>query len=253
MTLDRKTFLRMTGLSLAALAGRKAAAAVGCASEATGPILAAKRLAMVVDTRKCLKKENCNSCMQACHQKHNVPEIADRRHEVKWIWKEPFRAAFMSEPGELANAALQDRPVIVLCNHCERPPCVRVCPTRATWKRDDGMVMMDWHRCIGCRYCMAACPYGARSFNWVDPRAYIPQISADYPTRAKGVVEKCTFCPERLSAGKMPACVEACEAKAIRFGDLEDPASSVREALGSGFAVRRRTELGTVPQVYYIV
>jgi molybdopterin-containing oxidoreductase family iron-sulfur binding subunit len=100
---------------------------------------------------------------------------------------------------------------------------------------------------------MAACPYGARSFNWVAPRPYIREVSAEFPTRSKGVVEKCTFCVERLSQGKPPACIAACQAGALLFGDLEDSASPVRVALGNGFAIRRKPELGTIPKVYYIV
>jgi molybdopterin-containing oxidoreductase family iron-sulfur binding subunit len=151
------------------------------------------------------------------------------------------------------NEVFRDQPFLVFCNHCDNPPCVRVCPTRATWKREDGIVMMDWHRCIGCRYCMAACPYGSRSFNWLDPRPHIPRIDPDYPTRTKGVVEKCTFCEERLARGQAPACVEACEEKALVFGDLEDPGSAVRELLRTNFAIRRKAELGTAPEIYYIV
>jgi Fe-S-cluster-containing dehydrogenase component len=112
---------------------------------------------------------------------------------------------------------------------------------------------MDWHRCIGCRYCVAACPYGSRSFNWGDPRPHLRNITADFPTRTKGVVEKCTFCEERLAVGEPPACVEACPAKAMLFGNLEDPASDIRRALGARFSVQRRPELGTHPEVFYIV
>ncbi len=242
MAIDRKSFLRLTGLSLAGIAARKAAGT---------PL--AKRWALIVDARKCLKQEGCNRCLQACGKSHNVPDIPEPRHEIKWVWKEPFKAAFVSDRDEHANAALQNQPFVVLCNHCDRPPCVRVCPTQATWKRDDGIVMMDSHRCIGCRYCMAACPYGARSFNWIDPRPYIKNPTADYPTRTQGVVEKCTFCAERLAQGKAPACVAACETKALIFGDLEDPASPVREALRSDFSIRRKAELGTIPEVYYLV
>ena len=117
---------------------------------------------------------------------------------------------------------------------------MRVCPTQATWKREDGIVMMDWHRCIGCRYCMAACPYGSRSFNWLDPRPYIHNPNPEFPTRTKGVVEKCNFCAERLGTGRPPACVEACPEKALVFGDLADPAladprnCSVRAAILAG-------------------
>ena len=257
MKADRKTFLRITGLSLAALATKRAAGAFTGLNQNQPPAapktLSARRWAMVVDERKCIKKEGCDLCIKACNRTHNVPEIGDRRHEIKWIWKERFKDAFISERSEYANAVFQDKPTIVFCNHCDRPPCVRVCPTQATWKREDGIVMMDWHRCIGCRYCMAACPYGSRSFNWVDPRPYIKNLTAEFPTRTKGVVEKCTFCAERLAKGQPPACAEACEPRALLFGDLEDPASPVREALRSNYAIRRKAELGTGPEVYYIV
>ena len=257
MATDRKAFLRITGLSLAALAVKKAAGAFTGSSPDPTPsapgAVTARRWAMVVDARKCLKKEGCDLCIKACNRSHNVPELADKRHEIKWIWKEPFKDAFVSEQSEYANSMFQDKPFVVFCNHCDRPPCVRVCPTHATWKREDGIVMMDWHRCIGCRYCMAACPYGSRSFNWVDPRPYIRNLTAEFPTRTKGVVEKCTFCAERLARGMAPACVESCEPKALVYGDLEDPASAVRQVLRTNFAIRRKAELGTAPEVYYIV
>ena len=113
--------------------------------------------------------------------------------------------------------------------------------------------MMDWHRCIGCRYCMAACPYGARSFNWVNPRPHIKTLNPDFPTRTKGVVEKCTFCSERLVKGQMPACVEACPEKALVFGDVNDPKSEIRQLLAGNYTLRRRPELGTGPNIYYLV
>jgi len=240
--MNRKEFLKLGCLSAAALAGRQLRAAAP-----------ARRWAMVIDARKCLKEKGCDRCIRACHRVHNVPDFPNRAHEIKWIWKEPFQEAFVSERGPYVNEVFRDQPFLVFCNHCDNPPCVRVCPTRATWKREDGIVMMDWHRCIGCRYCMAACPYGSRSFNWLDPRPHIPRIDPDYPTRTKGVVEKCTFCEERLARGQAPACVEACEEKALVFGDLEDPGSAVRELLRTNFAIRRKAELGTAPEIYYIV
>ena len=127
-----------------------------------------------------------------------------------------------------------------------------VCPTKATFQREDGIVMMDYHRCIGCRYCMAACPYGARSFNWQDPRPFVQTIDKGYPTRTRGVVEKCNFCDERLARGLIPACVEACKEKALVFGDLNDADSSVRKLLRSRNALQRKAELGTGPKVFYL-
>ncbi len=208
---------------------------------------------MVVDPGKCLLLEGCTRCSAACHRAHNVPSIADARHEVKWIWKERFEQAFPSEQNAYVQDGLKDRMLPVLCNHCDNPPCVRVCPTRATWKRDDGIVMMDWHRCIGCRYCMAACPYGSRSFNWQDPVPHITSITSDYPTRTAGVVEKCTMCEERLAKGRVPACVEACPEQALVFGDLRDGKSAVRELLRRRHSLRRKPELGTQPAVYYVI
>jgi molybdopterin-containing oxidoreductase family iron-sulfur binding subunit len=211
------------------------------------------RWAMAVDPGKCLKKDGCSECIRACHKAHNVPAIDDALHEVKWIWKEPFANAFPSQESAYTEVTFQNNPVMVLCNHCANPPCVRVCPTQATWKREDGIVMMDYHRCIGCRYCVAACPYGSRSFNWFDPRPYIPALNADFPTRTKGVVEKCNFCEERLALGQPPACVAACSEKALMFGNLADPKSELRQLLRPRYTIRRRPELGTQPEVFYIV
>ena len=255
--MNRKSFLRLGCASLLGLAGRKA----GNAWELLDPdqmakeagALTARRWAMVIDAKKCLQEEGCEKCIQACHTVHNVPQFEEHSHEVKWIWKEPFKDAFISEQSAFANEMFQDKPFLVFCNHCDQPPCVRVCPTQATWRREDGLVMMDWHRCIGCRYCMAACPYGSRSFNWLDPRPHIRQTNTDYPTRTKGVVEKCTFCDERLARGQLPACVEACDTKALVFGDLQDPNSGVRNLLRTNFVLRRKAELGTNPEIYYIV
>jgi molybdopterin-containing oxidoreductase family iron-sulfur binding subunit len=250
--ITRKALLRISGLSLAAAATRKLTGALGLASnEAPAQ---GTRWGMAIDTKKCLKAgEGCDKCISACHALHNVPLIKEHRHEVKWIWKEPFKRAFPEQVNPFTSAGFGREPVMVFCNHCENPPCVRVCPTKATWKRADGVVMMDWHRCIGCRYCVAACPYGSRSFNWADPRPHIPAMTADYPTRSKGVVEKCTFCEERLAVGRPPACVEVCPEKALVFGNLNDPASEVRALAGARYSITRKPELGTGPRVFYIL
>jgi molybdopterin-containing oxidoreductase family iron-sulfur binding subunit len=257
--MDRKTFLRISGCALAgAFAGKKLVQIVEAQEGSTHPFPDAaqgKRWGMVVDTTKCLKEDGCKDCIDACHRVHNVPDIPDEAREVKWIWKEEFPHAFPSQESEYPNEELEHREVLVFCNHCDEPPCTRVCPTQATWKRDsDGIVMMDWHRCIGCRYCIAACPYGSRSFNWSDPRPYIDGgMDPNYPTRSKGVVEKCTFCDARLAEGLMPACVEACPEKALVFGDLADPNSEVRQIIKEQYTLRRRPELGTKPEVFYIL
>jgi molybdopterin-containing oxidoreductase family iron-sulfur binding subunit len=135
---------------------------------------------------------------------------------------------------------------------------VKVCPTKATWKREtDGIVMMDMHRCIGCRFCVVACPYRARSFNWTHPRDHIKgEMNPDYPTRIKGLVEKCTFCAERLRDDREPACVEASRKVlqgwgALTFGDVNDPKSKVSKILRESHTVTRMFGLGTHPNVYY--
>lgn len=247
MKLTRRELLELSGASLLVLAGKKAMAAL----KGVIPGGKRKRWGMVIDTRKCT---NCDRCVEACNRAHNIPSFDNPAHQVKWVWKEPFEQLFSPAQTEYLAGGLRDEQVPVLCNHCDDPPCVRVCPTGATWKREeDGIVMMDWHRCIGCRYCMAACPYGSRSFNWVDPRPHIRSLNPDFPTRTKGVVEKCTFCPERLAKGLLPACVEACPEKTLVFGDLNDPESNVRKLLASGYALRRKPELGTGPNIYYLI
>ncbi|MDZ7598019.1 MAG: 4Fe-4S dicluster domain-containing protein [Desulfobacterales bacterium] len=145
-------------------------------------------------------------------------------------------------------------PFLVLCNHCEDPPCVRACPTQATFKREsDGIVMMDFHRCIGCRFCMAACPYGARSFNFGDPGPLSRRPTTNFPPACKGVVEKCNFCAERLAVGSCRPAWRRPTA-AMVFGDLEDPESEVRELLRDNFTIRRKQSPGNRdPSVYYIV
>jgi len=265
-----------------------------------------RQWAMVVDVPKCLQASVYKACRKACHDKHNVPfipdpdkpnperenpEYADREEEVKWIWKEEYKDVFPDQvhgsPDQVdPDTARNEMPVLVLCNHCSNPPCVKVCPTGATWKRKrDGVVMMDMHRCIGCRYCMAACPYGARSFNWKDPRErdsktqellYFEnnEVPADYPVRAKGVVEKCSFCtelirewerrirekPDRIEEEPepVPACIQALSDMdggegALTFGDLNKEDSAVRDKLRENRTICRRVSLGTGPNVFYIV
>lgn len=260
MAVDRRGFCKLAGLGALGLAGAAAAKAAASVRDAQGsataevaePILG-KRWAMVVDLQACRKEEGCRDCIVACHRAHNVPTFEHPKDEVKWIWKEPYAEAFPNQHHDYMQPDLQHEPTLVFCNHCDDPPCTRVCPTQATWKREDGIVMMDWHRCIGCRYCIVACPYGSRSFNWRDPGPFIKDVHADFPTRSRGVVEKCTFCPERLARGRLPACVEACTDRCLIFGDLEDADSEVRKMLRKRHAIRRRAGLGTQPEVYYLV
>lgn len=259
----RRRFLKLAGISALGLAAGPVnnafAVSGGSGEEATAEMTENKiamtgdHWAMVIDTRKLQTESDLEPIIEACHKIHNVPvNITDKKHEIKWIWPEEFKHAFPSTDNHYVNEKAKHLPFLVLCNHCENPPCVRVCPTQATFKRDDGIVLMDFHRCIGCRFCMAACPYGSRSFNFKDPRPYIEETHPEFPTRMKGVVEKCNFCAERLAVGKIPACAEASNG-AIVFGDLEDPESDVRKLLKESYAIRRKPGLGTGPSVYYIV
>ena len=253
--MKRRSFLQIAGLSLAGAVPVGKALSAAPRTEPGPGALRGKRWAMVVDQRKCNGKPECRACMEACHRTHNVPTLPDPRHEVKWVWKERFADVFPERVTPYLPAAVKDRPTMVLCNHCDNPPCVRVCPTEATWRRPDGIVMMDEHRCIGCRYCITGCPYGARSFNFEDPRPHVAEPT-DYPTRTKGVVEKCTFCSERLLVGKRPLCVEACEGigcNALVFGDLNDPESAVSKLVRGSDLARRKPSLGTSPHVFYIL
>ncbi len=253
----RRNFLKIAGLGLAGAGAMPVAQALSRpATEPAPNALKGKRWAMVIDQRKCHTKPGCQVCMEACHRAHNVPAMPDPRHEVKWVWKERFENVFPERITPYLPAEARERPAVVLCNHCDNPPCVRVCPTQATFRRADGIVMMDEHRCFGCRYCITGCPYGARSFNFEDPRPHLRGEPTDYPTRSKGVVEKCTFCTERLDDGRPPACVEACNGigvGALVFGDAGDPSSAVSALLRTHDLARRRPALGTSPHVFYVL
>lgn len=228
------------------------AAAHGQAAAHTG-----KRYGMVIDVRKFNEYPDlAKECVRVCHAVHNVPHFPDRKEEIKWIWQTPYSSAFTEHSHYYRDEDLEQNQVLVLCNHCDNPPCVRVCPTKATFRNADGIVEMDYHRCIGCRFCMAGCPYGARSFNWRDPRIGLDMnnLNREFPTRMRGVVEKCNFCVERLGRGQIPACVEAAgKTGAMYFGDLNDPDSEIRRVLKENFTIQRKPALGTLPSVFFII
>ncbi|MBI5438425.1 MAG: 4Fe-4S dicluster domain-containing protein [Nitrosomonadales bacterium] len=185
-----------------------------------------KRYAMVIDLRRC---NGCGACMMACKVEFDLPLGVWR------IWlKEENR-------GEFPNV----RKVVVpaLCNHCDYPICVRNCPTEATYKHADGFVLQRFNRCIGCRACMMACPYNARHL--------LPGERTD-PQKPWGVADKCSFCVHRVSRGLAPACVASCTARAMIFGDLNDPESEVSLLLKKENVSVLRPDMGTAPQVYYI-
>ncbi len=254
MACSRREFLKIAGISGLGLCLPFATGLIEVAtssSTAANPALKARRWAMAVNISRC--KAECADCITACHLEHNVPVFADAKDSIRWISSRPYPVVFpgVTQPRPAGEAKPLMLPV--LCNHCDNPPCVRVCPTGATFKRADGITMMDYHRCIGCRFCMAACPYGSRSMNYRDPRPFISKLNPAYPPRTTGVVEKCNFCEERLARGMLPACVTACRQKALVFGDIKDADSEIRRALNAGFSLRRRPELGTDPQIHYIL
>lgn len=270
MDIKRRDFLKIAGLSAVAGVGASSAlnmllkgdvhAAGGesnIANKKTG-----RRMGLLINTRKFVQDpELAQKCTDACHTNHNVPDFGNPKDEIKWIWQESYKHAFTNRSRYKRPDGLEDIPILVLCNHCDKPPCVRACPTKATFKDKDGVIVMDFHRCIGCRFCMAACPYGARSFNWRDPRGkdedgrpFIANINPKVPTRARGVVEKCNFCKERLAKGLIPACVEAAgTSKAIIFGDLNDPDAEISRLLRENYTIQRKPTLGTYPSVFYII
>jgi Fe-S-cluster-containing dehydrogenase component len=146
--------------------------------------------------------------------------------------------------------------VPVACQQCRNPPCTKVCPVGATWQEKDGIVVIDYDWCIGCRCCMAACPYGARHFNWADPGLPSAEVNpamhylGNRP-RPRGVVEKCTFCIQRVRAGRYPACVEACPVGARKFGNLLDPDSEIRYIIEHKRVLVLKQELNTMPKFFY--
>lgn len=214
------------------------------------------RLGLLIDMRKLYgKPELMDKAIAACNKVHNIPHYDDRKNEIKWIWKTPFENAFVDQSVYHSSKETKENDFLVLCNHCDEPPCVRVCPTKATFRDEkNGIVAMDYHRCIGCRFCMMGCPYGARSFNWFDPRDNIKEYNPKFPTRMRGVVEKCNFCGERLAEGLEPACLEAIkETGAIVFGDINDPNSEISQVLAKEHTIQRNSSLGTKPSVFYIV
>ncbi len=212
---------------------------------------------VVIDYDWCI---GCRRCVYACVKENNQ----SREHpQIQWI-----RVLEMDKDQgvDLAHAELYyetdavPRPgkfyFPVQCQQCREPPCVKVCPTQATWKEPDGIVVVDYDWCIGCRCCMSACPYGARHFNWAEPKLTAADLNpvqhylGNRP-RPKGVVEKCTFCIQRTRNGRYPACVEICPVGARKFGNLLDPQSEIRRVMETKRVFVFKEELATHPQFYF--
>ncbi len=224
------------------------------------------RWAMVIDLDKCT---GCQVCIVSCKAENNIPHGSPQAHKMRReiYWNKIIAVT----TGKYPNVKTELIPMP--CMHCDNAPCVMVCPAKATYRREDGIIMQDFRKCIGCKYCMMACPYGVRSFN------YIEQEEKEYhrkdpppnrevwgqwpfPKRTHGVVEKCTFCFHRIDKGfkdrkiigkeVVPACVENCPSKARFFGDLDDPKSEVSRLLSSRGWFRLREEMETKPKVFYL-
>ncbi|WP_456388034.1 4Fe-4S dicluster domain-containing protein [Desulfolithobacter sp.] len=198
-------------------------------------------------------------CVEACVQENNL----DRRTKTQYI------RIFEMDPGKLDPSSgdgkyFHEVPVDnkfymgVQCFHCENAPCIKACPTKATWREPDGIVVVDYDWCIGCRYCLAACPYWGRRFNWGDPVVPRDEINRKQHylgnrMRMKGVMEKCTFCVQRTRQGKLPACADACPTGSRVFGNLLDPNSEIRFVLQNKKVFRFKEDLGTDPKFWYFM
>ena len=218
-----------TSVSLVALAAKKN----------HEPVTDTVRWGMLIDTSKCAR--GCDACVRGCNEEHALTGFDRPKTDAQWIRKLEIRDRTTSRVASLP----------MMCQHCENPPCVDVCPTGASFKRADGIVLVDKHTCIGCRYCIMACPYQARAFVHEDL-----SNQKSYAPRGKGTVESCTLCVHRVDAGqgRPPACAEACDGEgheAIVFGDLNDAQSAVSQQLLAFGGTQIRADLGLNTGVRY--
>ena len=212
--------------------------------------------AYALDISRCI---GCRRCVYACVEENNQsrdPQVQwirvlqmDKEHGVDFEHADPYyQPDLVPQDGHFY--------VPVACQHCRNAPCTKVCPTGATWTEKDGIVVIDYDWCIGCRCCMAACPYGARQFNWRQPSIPDGELNpamhylGNRP-RPRGVVEKCTFCIQRVRAGRYPACVEVCPVGARKFGNLLDPDSEIRYIIDHKRVMVLKKELNTMPKFFY--
>ena len=200
---------------------------------------------MAIDLQLCF---GCTECAVACKSNNNLP------NNMWWN-------RVLTDGGDYPDTAKGTYPQVCMahypvgCQHCANPACAKVCPVGATWRDEKtGIVVQDVDKCIGCRMCMGACPYSARTFNWEEPAYAVdfPLGDFDAPKHVAGVVEKCTFCANRLARGEEPACMEHCPGRARYWGDLDDPGSDVSRAIAGRPTVRLLEDKGTEPSVYYL-
>lgn len=211
-----------------------------------------------LDLSRCI---GCRRCEYACVEENNQsrdPQI----HWIRVLQLDKEKGVDLSHAEHYYNPATVPEKghfyMPVQCQQCEKPPCVKVCPVQATWKEKDGIVVVDYNWCIGCRYCMAACPYGARHFNWAKPKLPAKEMNPNTHylgnrPRPTGVVEKCTFCIQRTreQPGRYPACAEACPVGARKFGNLLDPESEMRYLIENKRVFIFKEDLNTQPKFYY--
>ena len=211
-----------------------------------------------LDLSRCI---GCRKCVYACVQENNL----SRNPQIQWIkvlefekenkkWQSLEHSNRYYNPEQVPQKGRFYVPV--QCQQCQNPPCVKVCPVKATWKEPDGIIVVDYNWCIGCRFCMAACPYGARNFNWGKPSIPKEELNPDMHylgnrPQYKGVVGKCTFCIQRSREGRYTACVEACPVGARKFGNLLDPNSEIRYILENLKVFRLKEDLDTEPKFFY--
>jgi molybdopterin-containing oxidoreductase family iron-sulfur binding subunit len=221
----------------------------------TGP-RAGVEFAYALDVARCI---GCRRCVYGCVQENNQsrdPQI----HWIRVLEMDKEKGIDFAHADAYYDAEEVPRPghfyLPVACQHCRNAPCVKTCPVGATWQDPDGIVVIDYDWCIGCRCCISACPYGARHFNWTEPGLPAEELNpkthylGNRP-RPKGVVEKCTFCIHRVREGRYPACVEVCPVGARKFGDLLDPESEIRYVLEHKRVFVLKAELNTQPRFYY--
>ena len=199
--------------------------------------------AIITDLNRCV---GCLACSVACKAVNNVP-IGSYWNKVVRVGPNPIPGG----SGQYPDVYMYFLPIS--CQHCENPACLKVCPVGATYKDDMGRVEIHYDKCIGCRICMAACPYNARVFNWSEPERD-PNWNygdKDVPVRPKGVAEKCTLCKERTDRGDIPMCVRVCPGRARVYGDLDDPESEISKVVRENHAYQLLEEFGTRPQLRY--
>jgi Fe-S-cluster-containing dehydrogenase component len=226
--------------------------------DATGPIDGVL-FGYGLDVSRCI---GCRRCVYACAEENNL----SRDPEMQWIRvlefeREKTVRGFELEDGDPyydhEKVPVEGKVYLpISCQQCEDSPCTKVCPAGATWEEPDGIIVIDYDWCIGCRYCMASCPYGARRFNWAEPSIPEGELNPDIHylgnrPRRRGVVEKCTFCIQRVRKGRYPACVEACPVGARKFGNLLDPKSEIRYLLENKRTFVLKSELLTRPKFFY--